>query len=291
MPRPSDPAPEGGWVRLESSGFGRFVTREVHRRPDGAVVVWESRWHRKHAAHGTSTWWAPTTIGWWIGVLFAIGSLGFAVGAVPDYADTVGTGYDNLTFFVGSIFFTSAALLQYCQVVMAGERVGSEQRRRVREFLVYQPDRIDWLAGAIQLAGTLFFNVSTGHALSSGLSGPTSVNHAVWRPDALGSVCFLVASFLAWAEVCHGTTAWRPRLLAWWIALLNLAGSVAFGVSAVASRVQPNGELRSLALTNLGTFVGALCFLAGGILLLPERTEPLPPEPAAAASGDVPHGR
>jgi hypothetical protein len=25
-------------------------------------------------------------------------------------------------------------------------------------------------------------------------------------------------------------------------------------------------------LTNLGTFVGALCFLVGGVLLLPERT-------------------
>ena len=27
-----------------------------------------------------------------------------------------------------------------------------------------------------------------------------------------------------------------------------------------------------MALTNLGTFVGAVCFLAGSILLLPERT-------------------
>jgi hypothetical protein len=53
---------------------------------------------------------------------------------------------------------------------------------------------------------------------------------------------------------------------------VNLAGSVAFGVSAVASYVKPNGELVSLALTNLGTFVGAVCFLAGALLLLPERT-------------------
>jgi hypothetical protein len=121
--------------------------------------------------------------------------------------------------------------------------------------------------------GTLFFNLSTGHALSTGLTGPTSVNHAVWRPDALGSVCFLVSSFLAWVEVCHHAWAWRPRLISWWIGLLNLLGSVAFGVSAIASRVEPNGDLRSETLTNLGTFVGAVCFLAGGILLLPERTE------------------
>jgi len=36
--------------------------------------------------------------------------------------------------------------------------------------------------------------------------------------------------------------------------------------------VQPDGDLRSLGLTNLGTFVGALCFLAGSVLLFPERT-------------------
>jgi hypothetical protein len=95
----------------------------------------------------------------------------------------------------------------------------------------------------------------------------------VWRPDALGSVCFLVASWLCWAEVSHGAWSWRPRALSWWIALLNLIGSVAFGVSAIASKVEPNGSLRSLALTNLGTFVGAVCFLVGGVLLLPERTE------------------
>jgi hypothetical protein len=65
--------------------------------------------------------------------------------------------------------------------------------------------------------------------------------------------------------------------------MLNLVGSVAFGISAVASYVKPNGQLISLALTNLGTFVGALCFLAGGVLLLPERTMADPPGTAPRA--------
>ena len=47
---------------------------------------------------------------------------------------------------------------------------------------------------------------------------------------------------------------------------------MAFGVSAIASYVKPNGQLVSLALTNLGTFVGAVCFFVGALLLLPERT-------------------
>jgi len=274
-----------GWSRLASRGFGRFVTQEVLRRPDGAEVVWESRRHRKHpTTTPVSTWWAPNSIGWWIGVLFALGSVGFAAGSLPPYVDVVGTGSDNLTFFVGSIFFTSAAFLQYCQVVTTPRRPGAPPRHGLAEVLVLQPDRIDWWAATIQLLGTIFFNVSTGRALSTGLSGPTSINHAVWRPDALGSACFLVSSFLAWAEVCHHAWAWRPRLVAWWIGLLNLVGSVAFGASAIASKVQPNGDLRSEALTNLGTFVGALCFLVGGLLLLPERTE-LPADPSLATRG------
>jgi hypothetical protein len=65
---------------------------------------------------------------------------------------------------------------------------------------------------------------------------------------------------------------------------------VAFGVSAVAAYVVPDtGKLLDVELSNLGTFVGALCFLGGALLLLPERT--LPPLPAvdrAVATPGVP---
>jgi hypothetical protein len=56
--------------------------------------------------------------------------------------------------------------------------------------------------------------------------------------------------------------------------LLNLLGSIAFGVSAVASYIIPaTGELRNAERANLGTLVGAVFFLIGALLLLPERTE------------------
>ena len=59
-------------------------------------------------------------------------------------------------------------------------------------------------------------------------------------------------------------------------------GSIAFGGSAIASYVVPGtGQIRNAELSNLGTFIGAVCFLAGAILLLPERTE-APVGPAAA---------
>ena len=69
-----------------------------------------------------------------------------------------------------------------------------------------------------------------------------------------------------------------PRSWSWWITLLNLIGSVAFGVSAVAGYISPaTGQMHNAERSNLGTFIGAMCFLAGALLLLPERTEETSP--------------
>jgi hypothetical protein len=122
---------------------------------------------------------------------------------------------------------------------------------RPAALFVFQPRRIDWWATAVQLAGTLYFNVSTGNAMRVDLAAQAANQH-VWRPDAVGSICFLVASALAWFEVCHGWAAWRPRSWSWWIALANLIGSVAFGVSAVAGYISPaTGQLRDAERSNL----------------------------------------
>ncbi len=263
----------------DSAGIGA-VTFVDHVRPDGLVVRWASRHHRKHLGGARavgSTWWAPRDRGWWIAVLFAVGSMLFALGALPGYVNAAGTRWDSVTFFIGSLFFTSAAFLTYREAVDAAPQAQNPRHRRV---FVYQPRRIDWWACAVQLAGTLYFNVSTGVAMGANLSAQAAHQH-LWRPDAIGSACFLVASLLAWFEACHGWAAWRPRSWSWWITLLNLLGSVAFGVSAVAGYISPvTGQLRNAERANLGTFVGALCFLAGALLLLPERTE--------TASGQVP---
>jgi hypothetical protein len=225
-------------------------------------------------------------VAWWIGVLFAIGSLCFALGALPPYATAVGVNSDNLTYFIGSIFFTTAAFLQFWESATTSHHLHGGHRRRLRQLFALQHRRIDWWASLIQFAGTLWFNRTTLSALVIGL-GASSTHHPVWRPDALGSICFLVSSWMAWAEECHGAFAWHPRDLAWQITLLNLVGSVAFGVSAVASYAEPNGELLSLALTNLGTFVGAVCFLVGGVMLLPERTAGTSMQTMAAGRASV----
>ncbi|HEY5358535.1 MAG TPA: hypothetical protein VIJ82_12825 [Streptosporangiaceae bacterium] len=266
---------------------GPFVTFVERVRPGGVVARRESRDHRKHLRSASavgSTWWAPGVRGWWIAVLFAVGSLLFALGALPGYASAVGTRWDAATFFIGSLFFTAAGFLTYREAVDAGPQAPGGARRR---FFVFQPRRIDWWATAVQLAGTLYFNVSTGNALREDLTAQAAHQH-VWRPDAVGSICFLVASGLAWFEVCHGWLAWRPLSWPWWITLVNLLGSIAFGVSAVAGYINPaTGQLHNAERSNLGTFVGAVLFFAGALLLLPERTEEVSDAGTPAGEGSI----
>ena len=226
--------------------------------------------HWRHQPHD-STWWAPGALDWWMGVLFAIGATCFALGALPGYVEAVGVATDGVTFFVGSIFFTTAAYLQV--------RESCDGR-----VFGWHPHRAEWVAAVVQFAGTLFFNASTFHAMEQNLSA-SQANQLVWRPDTLGSICFLVASAIAWLCVTRSWWAWQPHRPAWWIAGLNLIGSIAFGVSAIASKVVPEtDQVRNVTLMNLGTFIGALGFLIAAVLLLPERTRE---ETAARGEGQT----
>jgi hypothetical protein len=215
-------------------------------------------------------WWAPRRASWWIGVLFAIGSACFLVGPLPGVVQAVGPGADGVIFFVGSIFFTSAALLQYLEAVNADHELGDASPRERFRLLLVEPRRIDVLATLVQLAGTVLFNLNTYDAMRAGLS-TAQENRLVFAPDVAGSACFLVASWLAYAEVCGRAWCGPRRDLSWWIGAVNLAGSVAFGISAVASYIVPStGSELDLAGVNGFTALGAACFLAGAVLLLPE---------------------
>ncbi len=275
------------WELVERAGPRPFVTLLRWRRPDGVIVTWRSRAHRKHpSATVRQWWWAPTELGWWIGMLFAGGASCFLVASVPAFVDAFGTFRQGLTYFIGSIFFTAAATLQFEQTQSAGVDPGSPATRGTRLRLTFGVRRIDWWAAVVQLAGTLLFNRSTWFAMSDGESA-AGFNRLVWVPDAAGSVCFLVASWLAWAEVCDGVWRWRPTTIGWWVSASNLLGSVAFGMSAVGALAVGDGTALSEGLTTTGTSVGAACFLVGAVLLLPElRTAPT--ETGVNAAAPVP---
>jgi len=264
------------WTCVKSKSIGPFVTKAELKSPKGKIIIWDSRYHRKHHSNieknPGSTWWAPQSAGWWIGILFAIGSSLFALGSIPIYFHSVGTTLDGITFFIGSIFFTSAGYLQYLESVNAPRGISDSINEKLY-FLTWEPKRIDWWATGIQLIGTLFFNISTFNALRSSLN-ITQINLLVWSPDIYGSICFLIASLLAWWELSHAFWSWKIDNISWWVAALNLIGSIAFGISAIGAYVLPaTGIPKNEIIVNLGTFIGAICFLIGGLLLLPERTK------------------
>ena len=270
------------WARVATRHVGPFVTGGTFRQPDGSLFHWSSRAYRK-AGRGPrqgSMLWAPHALAWWIAILFMIGSACFAIGPFPGYLEWVGSTGDAVTYFVGSIFFTSAAFLQLVEVGVAPRSLTKHKDHRARLLIALEARRIDWWACAVQFAGTLFFNETTFNAIHPP-SGLAAGKDAIWTPDWRGSICFMVASWLAYAEVGHRWFSWFPKSRSWKIAALNMLGSIAFLVSAVASYVLPTtGEPWSLFWTNFGTFVGAICFFTGAALLLPERVHPEASEPA-----------
>ena len=170
---------------------------------------------------------------------------------------------------MGSILFTLAAGLELREATLRrGRRWGSDP---------------SWWSAAIQFVGTLLFNLSTFDAMQEGLSTKRE-NHLVWAPDLFGSAAFLISGALAY-RVATGPHL-RPARLDrdWTMAAVNLAGCVFFGVSAVASYLVPSsGSILDLAAANWTTALGAACFFAGSLMLLPQRHTDAP----RAASGPV----
>ncbi len=135
-------------------------------------------------------------------LFFAAGSACFLIGPFPGYRELVGAAADGVTFFVGSILFTAGGLLQTSLSFHARREHGG--------------GRSAWWAAVIQSAGTLFFNATTYRAMDIALSN-YDYTRLVWRPDAFGSICFLVSGLIAYARLSATrleACARRPRLVA-----------------------------------------------------------------------------
>lgn len=177
-------------------------------------------------------------------LLFALGSACFFVGPFPGYAKLVGGNLDELTFFAGSILFTAGGALQTWLAWPERHSGGA--------------GRSAWRAALIQSAGTLFFNVTTFQATQT-TAANSDYNRLVWRPDALGSICFLVSGVIAYRAAARRD--WEPAI--------NLVGCIFFGISAVAGYVVPSrGSVLDLAAANWTTALGAACFLANALATL-----------------------
>ena len=199
---------------------------------------------------------------------FGVGSALFAAGAMLSVmqADVV---FTSVVYALGAVCFTTAAGVQW--------RSAADH---------HPPSRLkdpDWMSAAIQFVGTLYFNVMTIRALILSIDATSVSYDAVWQPDVVGSLLFLISSWVAWHPIArehrHHLLHGRSLLICW----ANMLGSVFFGISAVGAKMLPDGTLRNDGWNNWGTFLGAVGFFIAAMALRP--TGPERREAAGAEAG------
>ena len=197
---------------------------------------------------------------------FGLGSALFALGTVLVWLSGSEVTV-NVTFALGAAFFTAAAFIQWRTAVAHAPPPPAGFWQRIGANLANP----DWASAVIQFLGTLYFNVMTVRALAQALGNATISDHGVWHPDYVGSVLFLIASWVAWHPIARER---RGRLLhgrAKWITGANMLGSIFFGISAWGAEPMADDSIQSVAASNWGTFLGALAFLTAASLSWPFR--------------------
>lgn len=272
--------------------FGFFITRVIQHLADGRKIISHSRRHRKGlppirissdgievvTPHVDNPWlrlWAPSRLPWWIALLFIIGAGCFALGGfASNWPQCFSAGLAdsrtiNNVFFIGSLFFTSAALLQVLEAINGDVADVGICNRRWRWF-AWKPQNAGYSSSLVQFVGTLLFNFNTADAMISNLNW-LKTDILVWIPDFIGSICFLVASYLALIEVSHNCWSFKPWRVSWWIVVINLMGSIAFMLSATFSFLPPPDGISEWAWgSSFFTMTGAVCFFVASYLMIPE---------------------
>jgi hypothetical protein len=176
---------------------------------------------------------------------FVVGGSLFAVGAVLAQLDVTSLVTVNVTYLVGGVFFSLGGCVS---------------------ILLATPHQREWHSAVVLFAGTLLFAVSLVAAFAEGLT-PRQSNGWIWLPDISGCICFLVSGHLAMLAVGEGRVRARPHVLGWWVVAVNQLGSVLFFLAGLAAFTRPTtSQAVDAGLVNWGTFSGAVCFAAGGLV-------------------------
>lgn len=271
---------EGLAVHVE--GPWPFITRRHYERAD-RTIEWLARQHRK----GLNLWaralddipqpfWRSAGYNWGIGATFAVGAFLFMLGSVmslvPASPWQPSVFWTNIVFFAGSIPFTLAAYMQHFQAANATAfegAAGGEVSTRVF-FIGWHPRSPGWISTFTQLIGTVAFNFNTFDSIKAP-AGWLMEDLAVWTPDMLGSILFLVSGYLAFIECGHRYWSWHPKDLSWQIVFVNLAGCIAFMTAAILAYV-PDGPEAAWIVTvsTVHLLIGATCFFIGACMTMRE---------------------
>ena len=272
---------------LKTERFGPFITKQIFSNYSGIIETWESRLHRKgleatflkdfNAAK--KAFWngfkKVATLNWWISIVFSIGSFLFILGSLLSLWSPLALHFKlsttevNFVFFLGSIPFTTAAFLQLLQAYLASKKLNKSTgfQNEKKGLNLWS---LGFLSALFQFIGTLLFNVNTFNGTKSNLSILES-DIAIWTPDFIGSILFLISGYLAFIEVGHRYWKWEPKNISWWVVFINLLGCIAFMISAFFAFVPQGGASNfSVQMSLVFTLIGAFCFFVGALLMLPE---------------------
>jgi hypothetical protein len=189
---------------------------------------------------------------------FVIGGSLFCLGALLAQAHVGGPRLAGAVFLAGGVFFTTGG---YTSVLLAANEPGCRWR-----WWSFEPRRLDWASAFVLFVGTLYFGVSLLAALIGDLTAAQE-HRLVWSPEVIGCVLFLVSGHLALLQQRRERRRGEVEQLDWSIAIANQVGSVLFMVAAIAAFVRPStGDELAVGIANWGTFFGAACFAAAGVI-------------------------
>lgn len=293
-------APEE-WEKVDSGGAEGFEdSRATYRLPEGSEYIWESRRHRKGLglrtrsgrgarlqdrapeAGSRNPWlggFAPYRISWWVAVVFIVGSALFTLGAAAALFTSIFGGEETaelvakFSYFVGAALFTGGVYLQLLEAINCSDYIGMRSARKMRRRLrlfAWEPRRLEFMAPFLLLIGAVSFNVETTFALLSGL-GLVSLVTIISLSSLVGAILFLVPSYMQMIEVCHRYLCFRLRSFSWWVTVFFVVGSAGFVLGSVTGFGIPGlSSPAESEITKWSFLEGAVCFLAGSYLLLPE---------------------
>jgi len=196
---------------LDAGGFGPFVTWAEYAAADGALVHWESR--RQAEARTVPTLhiprqvprpgWDPGARGWAAGHplrrrLHPSSRWGAVAWVLLGGGES---GGDSITFFVGSVFFHRGRLLAVPRKWWTRRPAGTSQGLAPIPLLRRSANRLvgnrrpSWWA-------RLFFKREHGQRQYASISAPDPPPTTCGGRTSWGRSAFLVASALAWFEVC-----------------------------------------------------------------------------------------
>jgi len=247
------------------------------------IIVWSSRAHRKRKTKKKDfNLLKVQSISWWVAFTFLIGSLGWVSNGAFAFHEPFSTSKNTdavkYSALVAGTFFLIGGWAMYLEAINTDHDMDFAQQIIRREEL-----RLEGLVGESKwkwwgmktykdIGFTASFMMFIGVSIyqipvTLGVFLPDNVylqDTLNWLPQTLGSILFVIASYLFMLEEQRGY--FRPHFtsIGWNVGFFSLVGSIGFLLIAVAGFFVPYTSTDyEKYVVNLSTYWSAIAFTVG----------------------------